>query len=125
MFNSIGMANIAAQIASVEEEGLGIDAPMVVPLRASDMQEWTSAVRNEPIHAWLGDDEAWTTQTQASWEGVVPIPESELVIEINPAVDYQAQVVEVDFIFAVRAQDGSIRTKHTSVNYPGLALRSA
>ncbi len=123
MWNSFALTTAAMKIAMLEEEGLGINAPLVIYLNPSEVQAWANQVCTEGLQDWLEEDKAWEAQT--SWEGIPMVPEDQRIIELHHVVDYDARVTHLTAIYSGRDENGAFRTAQSTSEFVGPALLSA
>jgi len=88
-WQSLAAAAVATKIATLEEAGLGIEAPMQAYLRVSQEREWADAAHREEPRHWLRGDEGW--QAQQTWEGVPLVPEERRFEDVLVTADTDAK----------------------------------
>jgi len=123
MWNSFALATTAMKVTMLEEEGLGIDAPLVIYLHHSEVQAWSNQVCTEKLQDWLEGDKDW--EAQSSWDDIPMIPENQRIIELHHVVDYDARVTHFTAIYSDRDELGAFRTAQSTFEFVGPALLEA
>ncbi len=113
MWQSVGATVVAAKIATLEEEGLGIEAPMLMHLPAGEMREWTDAFRREEPRHWLGGDETWSARS--SWIDVPIVPESQRFIDVYLTADVDGKTARLRMIYSGADENNQPRIRQEVV----------
>jgi cholestenol Delta-isomerase len=95
---SMGGAVVATKIGELEEEGLGIDAPMLRSISPAEAREWAEYFDQEEPRHWLSGDEIWASQS--SWQDVPIVPEHQRIADTFAIADADKRTIRLRMIYS-------------------------
>ena len=113
MWNSVAAGVAASKVSKLEEEGLGVEAPMLRPISSTESQEWAKSLNLEEPKRWL--TETWTAQS--TWQDMPRVPDHQRIAYLFATADADGRTITMLMRYSNTTDKEPFRTRQDIVTF--------